>query len=90
MTVVPPMATGITDVVSKTESLENYPNPFSQSTTVKYSVSRDAFVELNVVDLLGNKIASLENSRKSSGNYSILWNAENISSGMYLLKIKVI
>jgi len=89
MTVVPPMATGFTEIVNETASLENYPNPFSQSTTIKYSVSGDAFVELNVVDLLGNKIASLENNRKSSGNYSIQWNSENVSSGMYLLQMKV-
>lgn len=88
VTVVNPVTTGITETSAAT-TLKNYPNPFNGSTTISYSISKDANVELNVLDLLGNKIASLESSRKTSGNYSVDWNADNVSGGMYLLQIKV-
>lgn len=70
-------------------SLENYPNPFSGSTIISYSVSKEANVELNIVDLLGNRVAALENNTKAEGNYTITWNAENVAEGMYLIQMKV-
>ncbi len=70
-------------------AFENYPNPFSGSTTINYSISKAAAVELTILDLMGNKIATVENGNKSAGKYSTLWNAENASKGMYLLELKV-
>jgi PKD repeat protein len=81
-------ATGINEAAVYT-SLENYPNPFSGSTTVSYSISTDAVVELIVTDLLGNTVARIENSRRSAGAYSAVWNAENVAAGMYLLRMNV-
>ncbi|MCW3071859.1 MAG: repeat-containing protein [Bacteroidetes bacterium] len=81
-------ATGISEAAIAS-TLENYPNPFSGSTTIHYSIAKDAIVELNVFDLLGNKIATIESGRRSSGNYSEVWNADNVAGGMYLLQMKV-
>ncbi len=80
---------GINDSKSISTALENYPNPFNESTTINYSISKEAAVELTIVDLLGNKIATVENGTKSAGNYSTVWNANNVSSGMFLLQLKV-
>lgn len=88
ITVVNPLATGISEAAIAT-SLENYPNPFNGSTTIKYSISKDATVELNVTDLLGNRVAVIESCHKSEGSYSAIWNAENVAEGMYLLQMKV-
>lgn len=82
------VATGIEETSIAT-SLENYPNPFSGSTTITYSLSKDATLELNIVDLLGSKVASIENINKPAGNYTATWNADNVSAGMYLLQMKV-
>jgi PKD repeat protein len=88
ITVVDPLATGISESIVAT-TLENYPNPFSGSTTINYSIAKDATVELSVTDLLGKKIATIENSNKTEGSYSVNWNAENVAEGMYLLQMKV-
>jgi PKD repeat protein len=88
ITVVDPLATGISESIVAT-TLENYPNPFNGSTTINYSIAKDAAVELSVTDLLGKKIATIENSNKIEGSYSVNWNAENVAEGMYLLKMKV-
>ena len=87
VTVVAPLTTGISEQTIAT-SLENYPNPFSGSTTINYTIAADAAVELNVVDLLGNKVASLENSHKAAGSYSVVWNAGDVAQGMYLLQMR--
>ncbi len=80
---------GVNEANKINSELENYPNPFSGSTTINYSISKEAAVELTIVDLLGNKIAAVESGNKLAGNYSTVWNAENVSNGMYLLQLKV-
>ena len=88
ITVIDPLTLGINEQAVLKTNLENYPNPFNGNTTINYSVSNAAKVELTVYDLLGNKIASIENSNKPAGNYSVIWNADNIPEGLYLLQLK--
>ncbi|MCK6648960.1 MAG: PKD domain-containing protein [Bacteroidia bacterium] len=68
--------------------LQNYPNPFSTSTNINYSLTTNASVELSIIDLLGNKVMVLENSTKNAGTHNIELNAENLAEGMYLLQLK--
>lgn len=84
-----PAVTGIQEAQNQNISLENFPNPFIGSTSISYSLSQDASVELSVYDLLGNRTAIIESARRSSGSYNATWNAENIAPGMYLLQMKV-
>jgi PKD repeat protein len=81
------LSTGISEIVMNT-SLENYPNPFTESTTINYSISKDAMVEIYVTDLLGKRITSIENTKKAAGNYSTVLNSDHLSEGMYLLHLK--
>ncbi len=66
---------------------QNYPNPFNPSTTISYSLPQSGFVKLNVYDALGREIATLVNEKQQSGNYSVQFNAENLSSGVYFYKL---
>jgi DNA recombination-dependent growth factor C len=69
---------------------QNYPNPFNPSTKIKFRISSASggeFVKLKVYDVLGNEIATLVNESKTVGTYEILWNAENLPSGVYLYKL---
>lgn len=68
--------------------LQNYPNPFSTSTNINYSLSTNASIELSILDLLGNKVMILENNSKAAGTHTIELNAENLAEGMYLLQLK--
>jgi len=65
-----------------------YPNPFNSTTTIRYSLDRDAFITLNLYNLAGREIASLVNEKQSVGNYQTIWNAEAMSSGVYLLRLE--
>ena len=67
---------------------QNYPNPFNPSTTIKFYLPKSAFVTLKIFDILGKEITTLVNEKKSSGEYTINWNAEGLSSGIYLYKLK--
>jgi hypothetical protein len=68
---------------------QNYPNPFSASTVISYSLTRPAFVVLKVYDALGNEIRSLVSKFQREGSYDIAFNAENLSSGVYFFQLNV-
>ncbi len=72
---------------------QNYPNPFNPETQITYEVGKSCYVQLSVFDTNGRLIKSLVNSETSSGKYTILWDATNLSgdkvpSGLYLLVMK--
>ena len=68
---------------------QNYPNPFNPSTTIRFDLAKSGPVTLKVYNVLGQAVATLiDNKPLSSGTYSVIWNAENLSSGMYIYKIE--
>ena len=83
------LTTGIADTKNINTVFESYPNPFNGSTTINYSISKEATVELTIIDLLSNKIATIDSGNKLVGNYSAIWNAETVAEGMYILQLKV-
>ncbi len=64
---------------------QNYPNPFNPETEVKFSVPEWSSVNIVVYDVLGKKIADITEGKYSAGNYSLKWNADSFSSGIYFL-----
>jgi predicted acyl esterase len=68
---------------------QNFPNPFNPSTVIEFSVPNDEFVTLKVYDMTGREIATLVNEQKSTGSYSINFNADafHLSSGIYFYKL---
>ena len=67
--------------------IQNYPNPFNPSTTIEYSLDRPTQVNLVIYNLLGQQVISLLNDNKSTGNYSITWDASGYPSGIYFAKL---
>lgn len=67
--------------------LNNYPNPFNPSTTIKYSISSPSFVSMKVFDVLGREVAKLVNEEQPQGNYEVAFDASNLTSGIYFYRI---
>lgn len=68
---------------------QNYPNPFNPVTNLEFRISDFGFVSLIIYNLLGKEVAQLVNENKSAGNYSVTFNASNLSSGLYFYSLYV-
>ncbi len=67
---------------------QNYPNPFNPSTTINYTVAEESIVSLKVYDLLGREIAELVNNELEAGNYTINFDASQLTSGIYFYTLQ--
>ncbi|MEW6006001.1 MAG: T9SS type A sorting domain-containing protein [Stygiobacter sp.] len=67
---------------------QNYPNPFNPVTTIRFSIPKTEYVTLKVFDVLGNEIETLVNGEMTAGEHSVIFDAKNLSSGIYFYKLK--
>jgi len=85
---------GTTDVQGKNNIpndftlAQNYPNPFNPSTSISFSLPVDSKVRLSVYNLLGEQIAEPVNSNFASGIYTISFDADEFTSGMYFYRME--
>jgi len=70
-------------------SISNYPNPFISETTIEYTLTEDAKVQLTVYDITGKEIVKLVNENQAKGVHTQEFDANELSNGMYLYEIKV-
>ena len=66
----------------------NYPNPFSSSTIIPFTIGERSYITLEIFDALGRSYATLANGNYNAGNYEAKFNAENLSAGMYLVRLR--
>ena len=86
---VRPFAPGEPNDVPKAFALQqNYPNPFNPTTTIQYSIARAGNVELKVYNLLGQEITTLFQGQQDAGTYSVVFDARNLSSGVYFYTLR--
>ncbi|RPH95666.1 T9SS C-terminal target domain-containing protein [candidate division KSB1 bacterium] len=65
-----------------------YPNPFNSSTIIPLEISATTRVELTVYNILAQKVTTLLPSQNlEPGSYTYLWNAQDLPSGVYLIKL---
>lgn len=84
----------VTDVEEEHERIpihyelsQNYPNPFNPSTKISYSIPNSGKVMLVIYDVLGREVKTLVNQEQNAGKYTIDFNAERLSSGVYFYRL---
>lgn len=68
---------------------QNYPNPFNPTTTIAYNLKESGYVTINVYNSLGQLVRSLVNLDQNPGDYRVIFDARDLSSGTYYYSIKV-
>jgi hypothetical protein len=67
---------------------QNYPNPFNPVTKITYQLAQSGKVKLSIYDINGRLIETLVNGMKPSGQHSIEWHADKVSSGVYFYRLE--
>ena len=65
----------------------NYPNPFNAETTIRYYLPQSEEVSVAIYDIRGRNIKTLVSGKQASGLYRINFEAGDLSTGIYLLRI---
>lgn len=63
--------------------VQNFPNPFVQNTKVTFTLSGDAQIVLEILNISGKSVGTLINEHKPVGEYQVDWNAGELPEGVY-------
>jgi len=75
-----PTAIGANAVVT------NYPNPFTNETTVRYLVDAPGNIRIDILDASGKVLTNLVSGYKDAGTYNVQWSAAGLPAGTYFAK----
>ncbi|MFA4839469.1 MAG: T9SS type A sorting domain-containing protein, partial [Candidatus Neomarinimicrobiota bacterium] len=69
-----------------------FPNPFNQSTTIRYEIPKETFVRIVIYNLNGEVVSKIAESSHQPGYYEARWNGMNqrgnvVSSGIYFVRM---
>ncbi|MCD4745143.1 MAG: T9SS type A sorting domain-containing protein, partial [Bacteroidales bacterium] len=67
---------------------ENYPNPFRNTTTIRYQIPANGNVSLKVYNLTGTMVKELVNNQQLKGEHTVEFNCKGIEPGIYFYKLE--
>ncbi len=91
----PPVSVEAEDPLISDEFIvhQNFPNPFNPETEIRFALTKDSHVAINVYNTLGQQIGTLIDTQYAAGFHSVRWdgkdgNGRPVSSGIYLYQIQ--
>lgn len=66
---------------------QNFPNPFSDETTIPFTLARGGEVTLRIYNLLGQPVAQLHDGYLQPTRYEFKWNARSMRPGIYFCEL---
>ncbi len=76
------------EIPSEFKLEQNYPNPFNPTTTINFNLPSDQQVKINVYNTIGQLVISLVNQFYTSGSHSVIFNASDLPSGVYIYRLE--
>jgi len=77
------------DAIDNDIGLKVYPNPLSESANISYTLPKEDRLTISIFDAMGKTISILaKNKQQTTGQYQIDFDAQNLSTGIYYLKLQ--
>lgn len=67
---------------------QNYPNPFNPKTVISWQLNETSQVNLDVYNILGQKVALLLSEKQGAGKHNIEWDASDFPTGLYFYRLR--
>jgi hypothetical protein len=68
---------------------QNYPNPFNPTTTICFGLPEDSWIRIDIFNLQGQLLRSVEQDRRPTGIHQIIIDAADLASGIYFYRMVV-
>jgi hypothetical protein len=65
-----------------------YPNPFNPSLNIRYETGETTQVSVTIFDVHGRELMTLKDDQHQSGFHELVWQADQLPSGVYLVQIR--
>ena len=83
------LGVAVTEIPEEFALFPAYPNPFNPETVIRYQLSADSDVSLQIYDVKGQMIETLLNKTQDPGFYKVNWKPNNLPSGVYFCKLTI-
>ncbi len=80
--------TGVNVPLFTLDGLSVYPNPFVQHSNIKFTLAKEENISVKVIDTQGRIVAVLANGELSPGEHHLIWEGDDISPGIYILRFE--
>lgn len=82
------------DVLSFNHQLNNFPNPFNPTTTISFAVEKSSNVQIDILNVKGQRVKRIADDSFSVGNHQVRWNGTDdneqpTASGIYFYRLIV-
>ena len=77
------------ELPARAQLFQNYPNPFQNSTTIGFEVAEPGRVRLQILDVLGRRMATVVDREMTAGSYNVAFDARGLSSGIYFYRLEI-
>lgn len=83
-----PTHTATTDLPATAQLQPNYPNPFTETTTISYTLTVPSAVSVPIVNMLGQEVRTITPGLQSPGTYALPFEAGDLPAGVYLYTLQ--
>ncbi len=81
------ISTNTKDISETISKMELFPNPTTDNCTLRFDLSQTKTLEVNVFNILGEKVYSIQKGIYSDGENEIRLNTSHLNNGMYIVKV---
>ena len=83
----------IPELLFSTKLNNAYPNPFNSKTNIPFTLENASSVEIDIYNLLGQKIITLYSGKKGKGEHTVSWNGRDetgkeVAGGVYFSRMR--
>jgi len=73
---------------NNSKELNIYPNPFHHSTNIEFTMEKTGWVQIDVYNLIGEKVDIITQSNLPAGKHTLTWQKESLAKGVYFVRLQ--